>query len=404
MDTKLTIEEGRDRILALTKVKETEYVETEYANGRILAEDIYAQEDMPPFDRSPLDGYALRAQDIKTASKESPVTLNIIEEVPAGSVPTKEVTKMSAVKILTGAPIPKGADLVVKYEETEFTETEVKFFKPGNSGENIVPAGEDIKTGQLVLKKGEKITPAVCGIIAGIGCDKVQVYQKPVVALLSTGNELISIGEPLKPGKIRNSSVYTLKSYLEQAGAQTKLLGSVEDSMEAIEEKILQAFDEADMILTTGGVSVGDYDYLLRVMEHMGADVLFWKEKLKPGGAFLASVYKEKPILSLSGNPSAAAVAMLLNVVPAVHKMSGNRKILLEEATVRLAEDYKKSTPNIRIVPGKLEVRDGQAAVTLSGHSGNGMLHPLHDCNVLGRIEGKPDGMKKGDKISVYYI
>ncbi|MCI8993005.1 MAG: molybdopterin molybdotransferase MoeA [Eubacterium sp.] len=404
METGLTVEEGRDRILALSEAKGTEYVETEFANGRILSEDIYAQENIPPFDRSPLDGYALRARDIKGASGETPVTLKVIEEVPAGSVPTKEVTEMAAVKILTGAPIPKGADLVVKYEETEFTETEVTFFKPGKSGGNIVPAGEDIRAGQLVLSKGERITPAVCGIIAGLGRPKVQVYQKPVVAFLSTGSELISVGEPLSPGKIRNSSVYTLKSYLEDVGAETILLGNVVDDPEEISEKIRSSVDGADMIVTTGGVSVGDYDFLIRVMEQIGAEILFWKEKLKPGGAFLASVYKGKPVISLSGNPSAAAVAMILNVVPAVRKMCGNREFLLKEATAKLAEDYTKSSPNMRIVPGKLEIREGQAVAVLSGHSGNGMLHPLHGCNILGRIEAGSKGMKKGNSISVYYI
>ncbi|MCR5666448.1 MAG: molybdopterin molybdotransferase MoeA [Eubacterium sp.] len=404
MKERVEMREGRSMILDAVSVMDTETIDLLEATGRVLAEDIYAQENIPPFSRSPLDGYVLRAQDIKEASKENPVTLPILEEVAAGQVATQPVTKGTAIKILTGAPIPEGADLVVKFEDTEFTSEQVTFFAPGKSGDNIVPVGEDLKVGQLVLKKGQKITAPVRGILAGLGKSRLKVYKKVHVKLISTGSELVPIDAPLTPGKIRNSSVYTLASYLQEAGASVTICPNVEDTVEAISDAVKAAQTDADVIMTTGGVSVGDYDHLKTVMTSLGADVLFWKMRLKPGAAFLASVYNGIPVLSLSGNPASAAISMLLTCVPAIRKMSGYSEYMLREIDGILETDFTKKSPNGRMVPGKLFIKDQKPMIWLSGHSGNGMLHPLEGCNIIGELAPSKEGVKAGSVVHAYDI
>ncbi len=404
MKERIQMKEGRSLILDHVSNLGTEMVDLLDATGRILAEDVYAEENIPPFAKSPLDGYVLRAQDIKEASLEHPVTLPILEEVPAGKVATQPVVEGTAIKILTGAPIPEGADLVVKFEDTEFNENEVTFFKPGKSGENIIPVGEDMVEGQLVLKKGQKITAPIRGILAGLGKSQLHVYKKPHIKLISTGSELLEVDQPLAPGKIRNSSIYTLASYLQGSGADVTICGNVEDTVDAISGKIKEAADDADIIITTGGVSVGDYDHLVTVMTNLEADLLFWKMRLKPGGAFLASIYDQKPVFSLSGNPASAAIAMILVCIPAIKKMCGLEDYMLPEIDGILTSDFKRKSPGGRIVPGKLTIQDGEACMTLSGHSGNGMLHPLQGCNILAEIAPRNEGVSAGEKIHAYFI
>ncbi|SDB10214.1 gephyrin-like molybdotransferase Glp [Eubacterium oxidoreducens] len=404
MKERVEMTEGRSMMLDAVSVMGTETIDLLEATGRILAEDVFAQENIPPFSRSPLDGYVLKAADIKNASKEHPVTLPILEEVPAGKVATQPLKEGTAIKILTGAPIPDGADLVVKFEDTEFTDENVTFFKPGKSGDNIVPVGEDLKEGQLVLEKGSKITAPVRGILAGLGKSKLKVYKKVRIKLISTGSELIEIDAPLAPGKIRNSSVYTLASYLSMSGAEVTICPNVEDTVEAISEAVRTASLDADVIMTTGGVSVGDYDHLKTVMTQLGADILFWKMRLKPGGAFLACVYKNIPVFSLSGNPASAAISMILTCLPAVRKMSGYTQYMLPEIDGVLESDFKKKSPNGRMVPGKLSIQEGKAMIWLSGHSGNGMLHPLQGCNIIGELAPSMEGVKAGSMVHAYYI
>ena len=290
---RVTIEEGRDRILGRIIIVGVEYVSVEDCDGRILAEDILAKENIPPFPRSPYDGYAFRACDTKGADKEHPVTFTIVEELPAGKAPTKTINKNEAAKILTGAPVPEGADVIEAFEHTEFTESEVTVFKEYKPDTNIVPVGEDVKIGQKLLEKGMLLTPSDVGLLAGLGFAEVPVYKKPTAALISTGSELMPPGTELPMGKIRNSSAYALKGYLEKAGAQVHLSGIVKDEAAVIAERIRKEAEEADVIVTTGGVSVGDYDMVLSALDLLGAEILFWKLQMKPGMAFVSAVYKD---------------------------------------------------------------------------------------------------------------
>lgn len=400
----LSVEEARECILNCCAALDSECIALEEADGRVLAEDLFAPESIPPFPRSPYDGYALRAEDTRGAAKEHGVTLRVIEEVPAGCAPTKQVERGQAVKILTGAPIPQSADLVVKFEDTQFTAETVTIFAPGKSGENIVPVGEDIQEGDPVAERGTVLDGAMLGVLAGLGYTKLQVFRMPRVALISTGDELMEADAALLPGKIRNSSVYTLASYVRRCGAVSMRRGIVPDQAPPIAAAIAQAAEQSDLVLTTGGVSVGDYDMLRKALELLGADILFWKIRMKPGAAFVAAVYQGKLILCLSGNPSAAVVAFFLLGIPALRRMAGRRDVELEKIQVRLARPFGKKSPNRRFLPGKLEIRGGNAYLLQAERQGNGMLHPLYGCNLLGEVPAGSPPMEQGSPIEAYCL
>jgi molybdopterin molybdotransferase len=266
MRQNISLEEAQDLLLRHCTPIGAETVFLQDSLGRVLSEDILARENIPPFARSPYDGYAFRAEDTERASPKKPVVLEIIEEVPAGYAPKETVVKGKAVKILTGAPIPQGADAVTKFEETECEGKYVKIFSRFRSRENVVPAGEDIAKDEVIARKGTVVRPPVLGLMASLGVTKVAVYKRPKIAIISTGDELLDFTEPLKPGKIRNSNGYTLAAYCREIGAEPVILKSVRDKAEEVGSAILRGLNEADMVITTGGVSVGDYDVLGEVL------------------------------------------------------------------------------------------------------------------------------------------
>ncbi|MGI6007837.1 MAG: gephyrin-like molybdotransferase Glp [Ruminococcus sp.] len=399
---RVELEEGLKLLLECGQQTETEKVPAAEADRRVLAEDIISRENIPPFDRSPYDGYALIASDTVNASKENPVILSVIEEIPAGYAPAHEIKPGQAVKILTGAPVPAGATAIVKFEDTEYTKQTVTVFSPCKEGSNIVSAGEDVAAGELVVEKGRQLSPALVGLLAGLGYEEVSVYRRLRAALLSTGDELIPIGEELKPGKIRNSSIYTLAAYLQQWNVQTTVLGIEKDRAFSIAEKIRQGIASCDVMITTGGVSVGDYDMVMEALKILGARVLFWKVKMKPGMAFVGAVYQGKPILALSGNPSAAAVSLFMLGKPLLQKMSGIKNYNTEEIQVRMLEDFPKKSPSRRFLPGTLEILDGEAWIRFAKKQGNGMLNPMRNCEILGEIKAGSPPMNKGSMIRAY--
>lgn len=400
----LSLEEGLERILQRTMPLGGEPVSLDEADGRVLAEDVVSTEDLPPFPRSPYDGYALRAEDTRGATGKRGVTLRIIEEIPAGYAPQKALTAGCAAKILTGAPIPVGADAVVKFEDTAFDAQTVTVYAPCRSGENIVPAGEDIRRGETVLRRGTLLRGAALGLLAGLGRNECMVYRRPRVELISTGDELVGADETPGTGQIRNSSVHALASYARRCGALTRCAGIVPDQVESIAAAIARAVGRADLVLTTGGVSVGDYDRLRAALEHLGAEILFWKLRIKPGSAFAAAVYQGTLLLGLSGNPSAAAVAFFLLGIPALRRMGGWERAELEKIRVRLSGAFPKKSPNCRFLPGRLEVRGGAAYLALSERQGNGMLHPLLECDLLGELPAGSAPIAKGSEIDAYRL
>ena len=395
------------RALLLGQVKPLHYMEgvpLVQAGGRILAEPVYAAEDVPPFDRSPFDGYAFRGEDTREASREHPVTLKILEEVPAGSMWTRQVTAGTATKILTGAPIPPGANAVTKYEDTEFDRETVKIFTPFAPGENVVPQGEDVTRGQLLAQAGTVIDSAMLGTLAAQHIAEPLVYGVPKIGIITTGSELAEPEEPLLGGKIVNTNRYTFHGAVARTGAVPVLYPTPGDDPVLIAEVMGQALEECDLVVTTGGVSVGDYDFTPDAMERAGAELLIRTLFLKPGGASAYGVKNGKLICGLSGNPASALTNFYAVVLPVIRKLQGMAQPELREIPVVLAEEFGKKSPKTRLIRGTLELEDGRAKMRVSRGQGNGVLHSLIGCDLLAEIPAGSPRLPAGTRLQAYLI
>ena len=400
----IEVRDAAELLLNLPAEEKTEEVPIGAMLGRVLAADLRAEIPFPPFDRSPFDGYAFCAADTAGARADAPAALKINQEIPAGHLPQCEAGNGFAAKILTGAPIPGGADTVVKFEVTEFSETEVRIFAPAKPGSNIVRAGEDVPAGTLLAARGSVISPALMGLIAAQGLDRISVYRRPVVTVINTGTELVEPGIPLPPGMIYNSSMATLRGYLEGMGADFRNGGIVADDEALIAARIREAAAESDMVLTTGGASVGDYDCALRAAEYAGADILFWKIRMKPGGSILAYVLNNKPILALSGNPGAAVLGLLRLGLPFLRKLSGRADFALETCEVYLRKGTIKENPRLRLIRGYLEIEEGKAWFVENEGQGGGDISSLINCDLLCEIpEGSPQ-LPAGSLVKAYRL
>jgi molybdopterin molybdotransferase len=391
-------------LCALPVMLETETVSLSDAYGRVIAADVKAVMMSPPFDRSPFDGYAFRGEDTAGASRERPVTLSITEEIPAGKASKVEIQPGYAAKILTGAPIPKGANATIKYEDTEYTPTEVKIFEPVRPHTNVIYAGDDIKAGASIAERGMVITASHQGILAGQGISEVTVYRKPVIKILNTGSELMEVGTPLRPAMIYNSNVYTLSGYLKDMGTVPLNAGIVEDDPEVIAAGISAALSTSDMVITTGGASVGDYDWAVTSASMLGAEILFWKVDMKPGGSMMAAVKDGKLILGLSGNPGAAVLGLFRIARPYIRKLCGRTDLIPSAIDVYLKEPLKKASPKRRLLRGRLEYSGGKAYFAENEGQGNGAVYSLLGCDLLGEIEPGSPPLPEGTMIKAYRI
>ncbi|MCD6300258.1 MAG: molybdopterin molybdotransferase MoeA, partial [Dehalococcoidales bacterium] len=284
--TMISVEQALEKVLSYVSVLEEEERPILDCLGQVLAEDVYSSLSIPPLDNSAMDGYAVQSKDTGGASKKSPRFLRVIETVPAGSIARCEVEPGTAVRIMTGAPVPKGADSVVQFEDTDETSRpgdsgEIGILKEAEVGLNIRQAGEDIATGSLVLTKGTVIRPSEVGVLASLGRSTVRVIRRPVVAILATGEELVDISQSLPAGKIYNSNSYSLAALVQRYGAIPKMLGIAQDREDSVVSRLRQGLD-ADMMITSGGVSLGDYDVVKDVLAKQG-EIAFWTVRMKPG-------------------------------------------------------------------------------------------------------------------------
>lgn len=397
-------EDARQMLFDMCVPVGAEPVSLNESYGRVLAEDIIAKENIPPFAKAPLDGYALRGEDTAAASLEHPVTLEITEEIAAGDVPRYALQPGYAAKILTGAPIPEGANAVVRYEETQYTDTHVTFVRPVSPNSNVVPVGDDIACGRVIARKGEIVTPPIAGLLAALGQTEVCVHTKPSICVISTGSELTGPETKLPEGKIRNSSYHLLKGYMEQAGAQVSTLGIVPDDVDTIAQAISTALESADMVVTTGGVSVGDYDLVMAATEQIGARRLFWKVRFRPGGTMLAAEKDGKLILGLSGNPASASLALHIIGIPYIKALGGQSAKAPERIKARLLEPIQKDSPHGRLVRGRMVIREGEVCFSGVDSQGNGALSSLLGCDLVADIPPETPPLPAGTIIDAYRI
>lgn len=374
---------ARDLLLARVGPVAAERVPLDRCAGRVLAQDLIAAENIPPFDRSPYDGYAFRAQDTQDASRAHPVTLDILEEIPAGAVPTKEIVPGTAAKILTGAPIPPGADCVCMYEKTAFTRETVTLFAPMRPGANVVRAGEDVKRGAVLARRGDVIDAGIAGTLCAQGEAQPQVYRRVRVGLISTGNEVVEAETAPQPGKIRNSNRHALAAALQKEGMEPVYLGLAGDETPNIAQLIQVGLASCDAVLLTGGVSVGDYDLTPAAMEASGIGILVRGVNLKPGMACAYGVKDGKPVCGLSGNPASALTNFYCIALPVLRKLAGRNDPIPAEITVTLHNSFTKKSPGTRVLRGRLDLSDGTARMILPEDQGNVVLSSTIGCNVM---------------------
>ncbi len=404
MEMNIDYKAARELLLARAGCMETERVPLQETEGRVLAEAVCARRDVPPFDRSPFDGYAFQAADTAGVDLQHPVTLRILEEIPAGAVWTRCVTPGTAVKILTGAPIPPGADAVTKYEDTVFTDAEVTIFSAFAAGENVVPQGEDVKAGDDLAAPGTVIDCALMGTLAAQNVAEPLVYKRPRVGILTSGSELVEPGEPLNGGKIVNTNRYAFMGAVKHTGAAPVFYGAPKDDPAVIAAMLDQALRECDMVITTGGVSVGDYDFTPDAMERAGVELLIRTLKLKPGGASAYGVRDGKLVCGLSGNPASAMTNFYAVVLPALRGLMGCAEPHLMELTVKLASGFGKRSPKTRLIRGRLQFKDGAAVMEVSRAQGNGVLYSLVGCDLLAEIPAGSGKLPAGTKLSAWII
>lgn len=400
----VSIEEGRQKILDAVTTVNTETIPLGEAYGRVLAMDVVAMEDVPSFDRSPLDGYAFRAEDTSGASKETPVTLQVIDYIPAGDISHMPVTKGTAVRLMTGAPVPEGADCVCRYEDTEFTETEVKIFVPGKQNDNIIRTGEDVVKGTVLAEKGTVIDSGLMGTLAGQNIPEPLVYKQICAGIIATGSELVPVGQEPGPGMIIDTNEYTLTGAMEQMGFRVRRYGIADDTEEAIADILKKAMQECDVILITGGASVGDFDVTPKAMEKAGIRLLFQGVNMKPGKACEYGVCGEKLICGLSGHPSSSLTNLLLVGLAGLRKMSGIKDYLPKEIDLVLANDFGKQSKNDRVIRGTLMIEDGTAKIRVPKGQGNIMISSTIGCDCVAVVPGGRGPLKAGDKIKGFLI
>jgi len=399
----ITVEEALDKILDRIQLLGSEKVSILEALGRVSAEDILANRDIPPFDNSGMDGYAVRAEEIQSASTNHPVRLEVIEDLPAGHIPKKRVERGKAIRIMTGAPIPLGADTVVPVEDTKKEDRFVLIFRTTFEGEHIRKAGEDVKKGECVISAGVLIDPAAIGMLASLGRSFVAVYQRATAAILCTGEELVDVDGNLGGIKIVSSNSYSLAAQVKDCGAIPIQLGIARDRKEEIKGKLLQGL-RADVLISSAGVSVGDYDFVKDVLSDLRVEIVFWKVAMKPGMPVVFGTIQGKPVFGLPGNPVSSMVSFEQFVRPSLLKMMGHRRLFRPVIDAILKEDIQKRPGRRHFIRAFVTFEKDQYLVVPTGAQGSGILKSMVKANGLMVIPEDREIVKAGERVKVQLL
>jgi molybdopterin molybdotransferase len=410
----ISVDEALEYILQRVAPLDGHLISIVDAMDRVLAETIVSSVDVPPFSNSAMDGYAVQARDTSHADSESPAVLGVIAEVPAGAVPDRPVQPGTAVRIMTGAPVPPGSDAVVPFESTSegrdravVQSGQVAIYEPVRSGDNVREAGEDIRKGQRVLSEGHVLRPPDVGMLAALGCPQVKVVRRPRVAVLATGDELVNVDEPITPGKIRNSNEYTSIALVKRYGGVPVPLGIARDTAEDLTGKIGEGLAQSvHLFLTSAGVSVGDFDVVKSVLAEQG-EMHFWQVAMKPGKPLAFGSVGGVPLLGLPGNPVAAMVAFEVFARPAILKLGGHAS--WEKPTVRavLDEDVHNSGRRHYMRAQVRRETDGYHVTTRGSGvrvQGSGILSSLVWADGLAVIPEEVTFLKAGSEIHVWML
>ncbi len=399
----ITPEEAVKKILSKAEplgVQETPVIKS---LGRVLREDIKSPLSIPPFDKAAMDGYAVKAADTAGASAKSPVELKVLEDIPAGHVGEQRLRNGTAARIMTGAPIPRGADAVVMVEYTGRKEGGVLIKKKVAGGENIALVGEDVKKGQKVIQSGTLIRAAEMGMIASTGRTMVKVGVKPKVAILSTGSEIVVPGKKLLPGQIYNSNGYSLTGLAMARGARAKFFGIASDRRRTLEKKLMVTLNY-DVVILSGGVSVGDYDLVQNILLELGVQKLFYKVFIKPGMPTFAGIDDERFVIGLPGNPVSCMVTFGLFVTPLLDVMLGKREIGLRRGKAFLMEDATTRAGRRKFLRGKLKEIDGRLHIKLFPAQQSGVLRSMVEADALVDVPGEVTELRAGEEINILHL
>ncbi len=400
----LGVEEALERVLAAFQPLEPERVPVLEALGRVLTEDLLADMDIPPLTNTAMDGYAVRAADTDGAGPDRPARLRVIYDLAAGYTTDVAVRPGTAIRIMTGAPLPPGADAVVQFEDTAREGEWVHIFKGVPVGRNVRQAGEDVQRGALILPRGSEVRPQEVGMLAALGHKEVWVHRRPRVAILATGDEVIEIDAPWQPGKIRNANSYSNAAQVLRYGGVPLLLGIARDDVADLTAKIRAGLEQgADLFLTSGGVSVGDFDVVKQVLAAEG-EMAFWRVRMKPGKPLAFGHLRGVPLLGLPGNPVSAMVAFELFARPAILKMLG--KTRLEKPTVEavLLDGIRSKDDRRHYLRVSLEEREGVYQARLTGDQGSGILLSMVRAQGLAIIPEEVDHLPAGARVRVMML
>ena len=399
----ISVEKALQTILASVSPLGMEKVGILSVLGRVIGEDIYAGRDIPPRDNSAMDGYAVRAADIMGASGENPVMLEIIEDLPAGSIPQKSVGKGTAARIMTGAVLPEGADTIVAMENTRRENGRVAVLAGVNEGKDIRRAGEDVHLGERVIVKGEIVRPAHIGMLASLGRSFILAHQKPIIAIVSSGDELVDIDETPTLWKIISSNSYSLAALVLESGAIPMQMGIAGDKRPDLADKFRAAM-RADLILSSGGVSVGDFDLVKDVMRQEGNRMQFWQVAMKPGQPLAFGSLENVPVIGLPGNPVSSMISFEQFARPAILKMMGHTHLFRRTVKARLTEEITKKPGKRHFIRGIIErTSDGYMART-TGEQGSGILKSMVKANGLIILPEKITKAGVGEEVTVQLL
>jgi len=394
----ISLEEALKKVIDNTPVLDAIEIELLDALGYVLAEDVTSDIDMPPFDKSAMDGYAVKAEDLK----QVPAKLRIIEEIPAGEVPRKRIDSGQCAAIMTGAPLPEGADAVVMVEYTRKDDQGewVTIERTIEKGVNICLRAEDIKKGQVVLEKGQRLMPYHIGILASVGKIRFKVIRKPTFAVITTGSEIVEVDRVPTYGKIRNSNAYSLQGQIKQAGYRARYLGISSDNIENLKQAINNALTD-DIVLLSGGVSMGVYDLVPNALKELGAEIIFHHIAIKPGKPALFAKLKNSLVFGVPGNPVSTLIGFDKLILPAAGKMSGERIFFRPTLTATLTKDLKVKPGRLGLRHARISYRDGKYLAEAIPTHGSADLLSTAQSNGIVIIPADTTHIKAGETVHI---
>jgi molybdopterin molybdotransferase len=398
-----TIEEALSTVLAEARPLGVELRPLAKSLGMVLAEDLIAPHDVPPFDNSAMDGFALVASDTEGATSDSPVKLRITETIAAGHCAAYPVSTGVAARIMTGAPLPEGADAVLQSESTKEADGSVLVLEPASPGDHVRRAGGDVMAGAKALPAGAVLAPAEIGLAASLGFDLIPVHQRPAVAIVSTGSELVDVGQSLGPGQIYNSNGHSLRALCQQLGIEPDVLDIAADDKATTRELVSRGL-EYDVLLTSGGVSVGTFDFVKEVQEELGVQRLLWGVAMKPGKPLVFGKRGGTLVFGLPGNPASAMVSFELFVRPALLSLMGYRRTARPLYTATIIDDLGALKERVNVVRVRVCRRGQGLEATSTGDQGSGRLKSMVGANGLVFVPAASAGFKAGDQVDVLLL